>query len=240
LRRRGRRDFGAGAFDRFAFAAFASTSRRCALLASASQRSPCRLSFATFSGSRSVPAQVRQSRAIKNSSRCRGPDPEAVIQQSMLEVHNRPRHGLLAAVHLMKPIEAAVFGLRAKTSNGSTYLCPGHRRRFPSSRLGRGAVLVSNCRGSSTPKMRCPDPQRNTNPCKPSKCARADAWLHEVVLPSPWAASLLQGVNRRISRPSRRAKRTVDQVPDRSCSTASSGAAIRSAVSRTMSLLRTR
>src|SRR6516225_2304708 len=42
------------------------------------------------------------------------------------------------------------------------------------------------------------------------------------------------------SRPSLRAKRTVDRVPDRHYSISCAGAAMRTAVSRTMSLLRTK
>ena len=41
---------------------------------------------------------------------CRGPDPDAVVQQAVLEVHHGPRRGLLAEVPFVHPIEAAFLG----------------------------------------------------------------------------------------------------------------------------------
>src|SRR6185295_9434493 len=41
-------------------------------------------------------------------------DQDARGEEPKLRVHNRPCHGLLAAAHLVKPIEVAVFGLRVK------------------------------------------------------------------------------------------------------------------------------
>ena len=124
-----------------------------------SARFPRLINSAFFLGSVSVLAQPRKSAAARKCSGSMA-GPRCRRRGLVVDLHHRPRRGLLAAVHLVQPIEVPVLRCAVEFPVPVSLDVPVIGVGFPPA-LDRRRFWF-NCRGSSASNVGCSDLQRNT------------------------------------------------------------------------------